>query len=146
LSPVGINATVIPPSPPPVNPAPPSGSAAKKEARQRQAATAKSEEGGQDSASEGVSGLGGDRADGPPVSKGAAMTRHGTDGRHAFTALAHPAQPSAWARDALYGGGIGIAALVLALGFTVVRPTPRRRSPSAPVPAWARLTGPRERR
>jgi hypothetical protein len=136
LSPVGINATVVPPSPPPVNPAPPSGSAARKEAKQRQAATAKSEEGGQD-ASE-VARAGGDQVDGPVSPGHAATRREGFDGRHAFTAIDHSEQPSAWTRDLLYGGGIGIAALVLALALACVGPRSRRRSPDVPAPAWVR--------
>jgi hypothetical protein len=136
---VGINATVVPPSPPPVNPAPPSGSAARKEAKQRQAATAKSEEG---SAAEQTQQSGGDLADSRPSE----MTRHQSamtrrvPGRLApsITAVAHREQPSAWSRDVLYASGLGLAALVLALGFTIVGPTPRRRSPVAPAPAWSR--------
>jgi hypothetical protein len=134
LSPVGINATVVPPSPPPVNPAPPSGSAARKEAKQRQAATAKSEEGGspaQDSAP--------DLAQGPYSGEGAHQaTRHDVGANHPFTAVSRHGQPSAWARDALLGGSLGLAALVLAFGFSVVRPGPRRRQPPLPAPSWAR--------
>jgi hypothetical protein len=55
-----------------------------------------------------------------------------------FTLLAREAQPSAWSRGALYGGGLLLAAAVLALGFTTVRPTPRRRQPSVPAPSYAR--------
>jgi hypothetical protein len=124
---VGINATVVPPSPPPVNPAPPSGSAARKEAKQRQAATAKSEEGG------GESQAGVDLAQGANKTDGTQMTR--LDQRHPYTR----SQPSALARDVLYGGGLGVAALVLALGFSIVRPTPRRRTTSTAAPAWSRL-------
>jgi hypothetical protein len=142
LSPVGINATVVPPAPPPVNPAPPSGSAAKKEARQKQAATAKSEEGAGREAPES-----GDLAAGRPQPD-SAMTRRGAE-PHPMTRLVstsaarlgvtpRASQPSAWARDLAFGGGLGIAALVLALGFSIVRPTPRRRSPELPAPAWAR--------
>jgi hypothetical protein len=57
---------------------------------------------------------------------------------HPFTRLEPHAQPSAWSRGALYGGGLGLAALTAALGFTVLRPRPRRRPPEAPAPAWAR--------
>jgi hypothetical protein len=146
LTPEGINGTVVPPSPPPVNPAPPSGSAARKEAKQRQAATAKSEEGR--GAAPEAQGLGGDLADSPLGAQGAQMTR--ADHQHPYTRArvsmapvpsfsaigAH--QPSAWTRDLLYAGGLGAAALVLALGFSIVRPTPRRRQPRLPAEAWAR--------
>jgi hypothetical protein len=116
-----------------VNPAPPSG--ARREARQRQAAAQKS---GAD-ADEGSEAqeLGGDLANSPDAEIGTqAATRH----KHEFTALTDRDQPSAWARDALLGGGIGIAALVLALGLRTARPTPRRREPEVPAPAWARRT------
>jgi hypothetical protein len=141
--PVSFTGTVVPPSPPPVNPAPPSGSAARKEARQRQAAAAKSEEGATD-----ARGAGGDLADKPP-SPDQGMTRRGGDvngfrrraaDRHApsITPLSHGRGSSAWARDALYGGGLAVTALVLALGSGVVRPKPRRRRPDVPAPAWGR--------
>jgi hypothetical protein len=159
LSPVSIQATVIPPTPPPINPAPPSGGAARKEAKQRQAATAKSEESGDQAQAQDA----GDPVDGRSIPGGAQMTRH-QEARHPATALdrsrdrtphpataldpgrghtrhpfvvVHDAQPSAWARGALYGGGLTIAALVLALGFTRARPRPRRRPPERPAPAWA---------
>jgi hypothetical protein len=151
LSPVGINATVVPPSPPPVNPAPPSGSAARKEAKQRQAATAKSEEGG---ASDQAADAAGDLTNTPPGAHGEkhmtrlAQVRPGVSitvpaerpQPSAWVPTTRP-QPSAWVRDLAYGGGLGIAALVLALGFTAVRPTPRRREPPVPAPARARLRG-----
>jgi hypothetical protein len=146
LSPIGINATVVPPSPPPVNPAPPSGSAARKEAKQRQAATAKSEEGG-----ESVTGSEAriDDTSNPPGLPGAPMTRRVAEMTRrdrvkpgvSITIASLPSQPSAWSRDLLYGGVLGLTALVLALGFAIVRPTPRRRPPEAPAPAWARRRG-----
>jgi hypothetical protein len=142
LSPVGINATVVPPSPPPVNPAPPSGSAARKEAKQRQAATAKSEEGMSEAQEQG-----GDLAEGRPGAPGAsAMTRRPMEMTRrdrvrpgvSLTVPASGTQRSAWPIDLLYGGGIVLAALILALGFTTVRPMPHRREPRLPAPAWAR--------
>jgi hypothetical protein len=113
-----------------VNPAPPSGSAARKEAKQRQAATAKSEEGVSEAREQG-----GDLANDRQAPSG---TSAATRAEHPFTALAAHPQPSAWPRDLLYGGGIGVAALILALGFTTVRPLPRRRRPPAAAPVWAR--------
>jgi hypothetical protein len=62
------------------------------------------------------------------------MTRHEPN---AFTALAHKDQASAWARDLQWGGGLTLMALVLALGWVTVRPTPRRRMPEVPAPARA---------
>jgi hypothetical protein len=58
---------------------------------------------------------------------------------HPFTAARTPGQPSAWARELLYGGSLTLAALILALGFTLVRPGPRRREPHLPAPAWNRV-------
>jgi hypothetical protein len=58
---------------------------------------------------------------------------------HPFTAIHVRAQPSAWTHGLEWGGGLTLMALVLALGYTTVRPTPRRRrAPAAPMPAWAR--------
>lgn len=138
LAPFGLNASVVPPSPPPVNPAPPSGSGARKEAKQRQAATAKSEEGAAD---EGVNPQDAQAPVNPVGDRSqAASTRRDTRRPLNFTAVEHAQQPSAWARDLLYGVGLGAAALVLALGLRTVRPTPRRREPRIPAPArvWQR--------
>jgi hypothetical protein len=122
-TPVGLNvapaATVIPPPAPPIQPAPPGG--ARREARQRQAAAAKSEEGGDQSAGQESSNGGGEST-------------------QAFTAHAERHQASAWSRDLLYGGGLGIGALTLALGWGLLRPGPRRRQPDIPAPAWNRTT------
>jgi hypothetical protein len=130
-SPVGLNvapaATVIPPPAPPIQPAPPGG--ARREARQRQAAAAKSEEGSADA------GAGQEAGNGDGKS---AATRLDQPRDLAFTAAHHRGQPSAWSRDLLYGGGLGLAALTLALGWSLMRPTPRRRATEIPSPAWAR--------
>ena len=137
----GINVTPpaapVPQPAPPINPAPPGG--ARKEAKQKQAAVAKSEEG----SSEGEGGV--DPSDAQArvneVNSPNSYTR--TDdpagGRHAFTAASHREQPSAWATGLRWGGGLGLGALVLALGFTTLRPTPRRRTPDVPAPAYARI-------
>lgn len=55
-----------------------------------------------------------------------------------FTAIAHADQPSAWAQGLLYTGGATLLAAALALGWSGVRPTPRRRPPEVPAPAFAR--------
>jgi hypothetical protein len=159
LTPIGVQASVVPPSPPPVNPAPPGGSAARKEAKQRQAAAAKSEEGGDEASSE-AQNLGGDKAD-APSGPGHAMTRldgarqNGNgrarqpvpavqprnprgDPRNAFTRVVDDQQPSAWVRGAVYGGGMIMMALLLALGWTAMRPRSRRREPDLPAPAYVR--------
>jgi hypothetical protein len=135
LSPIGINATVVPPSPPPVNPAPPSGSAARKEAKQRQAATAKSEEGG---GQEGVNPQDAQAPTNGVTSRDqAASTRLEQRRPLSFTAIANQNQPSAWARDALYGGGMALAAFAFALGWAMLRPRPCRREPTLPAPSRA---------
>jgi hypothetical protein len=140
VNPVGI---AVPPTPgvtaqptPPVNPAPPGG--ARKEARQKQAATAKSEEGADARAGQESGGV--DTATGPDAPHGVAMTRRdrikaAPDG---FTPRAHARQPSAWTTTLQWGGGMSLMALALALGFTTVRPTPRRRDDVTPAPSWVR--------
>ncbi|MGH2956203.1 MAG: hypothetical protein ACRDL6_04325, partial [Solirubrobacterales bacterium] len=152
VSPSGIDVspptTVIQPPTPPVNPAPPSG--ARREARQRQAAAQKS---GADSGEEGseTQEAGGDLADSPRAPEGAQATRRDpslarnpatrrdqTRPYGSLSPLESGEQPSAWARNALIGGGLGLAALILALGVRTARPTPRRREPELPAPAWAR--------
>jgi hypothetical protein len=141
---IGITPSPIPPSAPVVNPAPPSGSAARKEAKQRQAATAKSEEGDSRAADQSQT-LGGDSADSPLGLPGSnASTRHPATRRDptrpgaSLTPVHARAQPSAWPRDLAYGGGLLVAAAVFALGFTIVRPRPRRRPPVVPAPVWLR--------
>ncbi|MGH2956881.1 MAG: hypothetical protein ACRDL6_07810, partial [Solirubrobacterales bacterium] len=154
VSPSGIDVspptTVIQPPTPPVNPAPPSG--ARREARQRQAAAQKS---GADSAEEGseVREGGGDLAQSSDTVPGSSEMSRNASGAGAqnpatrrvagrpeasITPLPARHQPSAWARNALIGGGLGLAALILALGVRTARPTPRRREPELPAPAWAR--------
>jgi hypothetical protein len=134
-APVGLTvappASVIPPPAPPIQPAPPGG--ARREARQRQAAVAKSEEGaGQEGAQEAESNGGNG---GGSQSASTRLSQRRDD--YAFTALEHRSQPSAWPRDLLYGGGLGLAALTLALGWGLARPRSRRREPDLPAPAWA---------
>ena len=142
LSVPGINiapqSTVVPPPAPPIQPAPPGG--ARKEARQRQAAAQKSGSDSGEGASQAQE-FGGDMADAPPTPRGAEMTRRD----NAFTARAGTPQQSAWARNLQWGGGMTLMALVLAFGWTTVRPTPRRREPELPAPAWNRA-GERRRR
>jgi len=117
---------------PPVNPSPPGG--ARKEARQKQAATAKSEgsaDGEQGGASESLGRT--SLNDSPSSTPGSAMTRLD---KHPFTALRRPAQASAWSRDALLGGGIGLAGLSLALVWMLAGPRSRRRDDLRAAPAW----------
>ncbi|HEX2015327.1 MAG TPA: hypothetical protein VGN69_01440 [Solirubrobacteraceae bacterium] len=122
---------VVPPPAPPINPAPPGG--ARREAKAKQPAAAKSEESG---AEEGAKI---DNADSPMVPPGAAMTRRDrTRPAASFTVVRGQHQASAWSQGALYGGSLTLMALVLALGYTTVRPTPRRRPPTVGAPAWAR--------
>ena len=143
---VSIVPSVNPPAPPPVNPAPPGGAAARKEAKQKQAAVAKSEEG--DSVGAETQGLGGDKAESPLSPQGSEMTRHqpleatrraADRPTGSFSPIVRPDPASAWSRGALYGGGLGLATLALMLGFSVLRPRPRRRPPEVPAPAWNRV-------
>jgi hypothetical protein len=123
---------LIQPPTPPVNPAPPGG--ARREARQRQAAAQK---GGADSEeSSETQNLGGDQANKPNGARGAEMTRLD----HSFTRYAPSAESSPWGTGLLYGGGMTLLALAMAFGWTHGRPTPKRREPELPAPAWARTT------
>jgi hypothetical protein len=148
LQAVAIVPSVNPPAPPPVNPAPPGGAAARKEAKQRQAATAKSEEGASNEATE----AGGDFTEGSKNSEsGVQATRRTTDrpmpatrrtpdrAAASFSPLANREQPSAWARGALYGGGLGLGALAFTAAWLTLRPRARRREPRLPAPAHARV-------
>ncbi|HEX2015324.1 MAG TPA: hypothetical protein VGN69_01425 [Solirubrobacteraceae bacterium] len=120
---------VVPPPAPPINPAPPGG--ARREAKAKQPAAAKSEESG---ASDKES-LAGDPANAPPQEPGYNMTRREPPRSAPSYTFVGSRQPSAWSRDALYGGGLVLTAAILALGFTTVRPTPRRRTTIIPAPA-----------
>ena len=142
LSTPGINiapqSTVVPPPAPPIQPAPPGG--ARKEARQRQAAAQKS---GSESGAEESSV---DIADKPMSPDGAPMTRLENNATRydraapsqSFTPMTHRGQPSAWVTGLQWGGGMTLMALVLAFGWITGRPTPRRRQPELPAPAYAR--------
>jgi hypothetical protein len=57
---------------------------------------------------------------------------------YSITTIARRDQPSAWARGALYGGGLTLIAQTLAFGWTTLRPGPRRRQPELPAPAVLR--------
>ncbi|MDX6662262.1 MAG: hypothetical protein QOG09_364, partial [Solirubrobacterales bacterium] len=134
--------TVVPPPAPPIQPAPPGG--ARKEARQKQAATQDSGA-GTDEASSGAVDPGDaqgriDSADSPNqmTRSDSAFSRHDGSDRGSPYVMTHRGQPSAWARDLQWGGGLTLMALVLAFGWITVRPTPRRRQPELPAPAWNR--------
>ncbi|MDX6651266.1 MAG: hypothetical protein QOJ38_47, partial [Solirubrobacterales bacterium] len=131
--------SLFPPAPPVINVAPPTPARPRQEAKKAAVQSSGSEN---DSPSD--AGLGGDLAQGPPEPKGSAMTRHDPNAAtrrervapgQSITPLARHAQPSAWARDLQWGGGLTLMALVLALGFTTVRPGSRRRQPEIPAPA-----------
>jgi hypothetical protein len=125
--------SLFPPSPPVINVAPPTPARpvekAKKVAVQSSGSDSDAKEGAGETAH-----MGGDMAGVPDSPHGAAMTRHENN----FTALAHRDQPSAWARDLQWGGGLTLMALVLAFGWITVRPGPRRRTPEVPAPEWTR--------
>ncbi|MDX6662109.1 MAG: hypothetical protein QOG09_211, partial [Solirubrobacterales bacterium] len=143
--------TVVPPPAPPIQPAPPGG--ARKEARQKQAATQDSGAGTDESSSEAQQ-LGGDMANAPPSPDLSAATRREPNAStrrdpvgpvQSFTPLSHRSQPSAWVRDLEWGGGIALMALVLGFSWLTVRPTPKRREPELPAPAYARTSSRRRR-
>jgi hypothetical protein len=126
--------SLFPPSAPVINVAPPTPARpvekAKKVAVQSSGSDSDAKQGGS-----AIQEMGGDLADKPSSTQGAAMTRHDPN---AFTAIAHRDQASAWARDLQWGGGLTLMALVAAFGWITVRPTPKRREPEVPSPAFAR--------
>jgi hypothetical protein len=123
--------SLFPPSPPVINVAPPTPARPVEKAKKVAVQSSGSDSDAKSGASSGV-----DLADGPRQAEGAAnMTRHDP---HAFTAIAHRDQASAWARDLQWGGGLTLMALVAAFGWLTVRPTPRRRTPEVPAPALSR--------
>jgi hypothetical protein len=122
--------SLFPPSAPVINVAPPTP--ARPVERAKKVAVQKSGSGiGDDNKSE-IQESGGDLAVGRDSP---AFTRHDPN---AFTAVAHHEQASAWARDLQWGGGLTLMALVAAFGWITVRPTPRRRQPEVPAPAFSR--------
>jgi hypothetical protein len=122
--------------------------------RQRQAASAKSEQGSSEGAS-GESQEGGDGASSNSYTRNrngerAAEERPYDWQRHpatrrapdrpapSFSTVGRPDQASGWGQALLYGGGLTLMALVLAMGWSIGRPRPRDRRPPLPAPAWAR--------
>jgi hypothetical protein len=126
--------SLFPPSAPVINVAPPTPARPVEKAK-KVAVQSSGSDSGQDAKPEIMENRG-DQAPGPPGTGNAAMTRHENN----FTALSHRDQPSAWARDLQWGGGLTLMALVMAFGWITVRPTPRRRQPEVPAPArsWNR--------
>jgi hypothetical protein len=135
--------SLFPPAPPVINVAPPTPARPRQEAKKAAVQSSGSEN---DSPSSETQQLGGDLAQGP-ASPDQSMTRHDPNSATrrdrikpggSFTPMLHHSQPSAWARDLQWGGGLTLMALVLAFGWITVRPTPRRRQPELPAPAYAR--------
>ncbi|MDX6651641.1 MAG: hypothetical protein QOJ38_422 [Solirubrobacterales bacterium] len=138
--------SLFPPAPPVINVAPPTPARPRQEAKKAAVQSSGSEGDGASSQAQDATG---DLATGRDAAPGASdMTRHDPNAfrRHAatppassFTPLAHHSQPSAWARDLQWGGGLTLMALVLAFGWITARPTPKRREPELPAPAYARF-------
>ncbi|MDX6663181.1 MAG: hypothetical protein QOG09_1283 [Solirubrobacterales bacterium] len=135
--------SLFPPAPPVINVAPPTPARPRQEAKKAAVQSSGSEN---DSPSSETQQLGGDLAQGP-ASPDQSMTRHDPNSATrrdrikpggSFTPMLHHSPPSAWARDLQWGGGLTLMALVLAFGWITVRPTPRRRQPELPAPAYAR--------
>jgi hypothetical protein len=137
--------SLFPPAPPVINVAPPTPARPRQEAKKAAVQSSGSEadkpEGGSGNATV-------DTADAPYSPTGAQMTRRDPNASTrrdrlaptpSFTPLAHRNQPSAWARDLEWGAGMTLMALVLALGYTTVRPGPRRRQPELPAPVRAEI-------
>jgi hypothetical protein len=139
--------TVVPPPAPPIQPAPPGG--ARKEARQKQAATQDSgaDSSGDEKSSDAAGDLAQDGLDRSMTRR--AMPESGRESMgfsradrtrpgQSFMTLSARAHRGDSTPAALYIGGITLLALTLALGYTHARPTPRRRTPELPAPAYAR--------
>jgi hypothetical protein len=127
---VAPSVALFPPSAPVINVAPPTPARPVEKAKKVAVQSSGSDSGADEKASSGRGApSGGDLANAP-----AEMTRHDP---HAFTAIAHRDQASAWARDLQWGGGLTLMAMVLAFGWITVRPKPRRREPEVPAPARA---------
>jgi hypothetical protein len=124
--------SLFPPSPPVINVAPPTP--ARPVEKAKKVAVQSSGSDSDAKSDKGAEARGDSMADGPYTGGQASMTRHDNN----FTALAHRDQASAWARDLQWGGGLTLMALVVAFGWITVRPTPRRRQPEVPAPAWSR--------
>ncbi|MDX6662623.1 MAG: hypothetical protein QOG09_725, partial [Solirubrobacterales bacterium] len=133
--------SLFPPAPPVINVAPPTPARPRLVAKKAAVQCSGSEN--DQASSQGV-----DLADKPPSADGTASATRldpnayvradHTPPAQSFTPLSRHAQPSAWARDLQWGGGLTLMALVLAFGWITVRPTPRRREPELPAPAFAR--------
>jgi hypothetical protein len=137
--------SLFPPAPPVINVAPPTPARPRQEAKKAAVQSSGSE--ADNPGSSEAQNLGGDLAGSSDTTPGSAMTRHENSATRrdriapaqSFTPLAHHNQPSAWARDLQWGGGLTLMALVFAFGWITVRPTPRRRQPEVPAPAEARI-------
>jgi hypothetical protein len=122
---VAPSVSLFPPSTPVINVAPPTP--ARPVEKAKKVAVQKSGSGiGEEGRRPEVMENRGDQAPGPPGTGNAAFTRY--EPRH---------QPSAWARDLQWGGGVTLMSLVLFFAWITVRPTPRRRQPEIPAPARA---------
>jgi hypothetical protein len=125
--------SLFPPSPPVINVAPPTPARPVEKAKKVAVQSSGSDSDAKAGASEeGVNRMA-DETRGSAGDLG--MSRHDPN---AFTAVAHREQASAWARDLQWGGGLTLMALVAAFGWITVRPTPRRRMPEVPAPAFSR--------
>lgn len=135
------SSTPLPPPAPPVQPAAPGGG--RREARQTEGAVERAvlEVETEWDDEEGVDPSDAHGAINPMDSPERAFEAKRLEGDRrglAFTSLERSGQPSAWARDLQWGGGLMLTALVLALGWSTMRPGPGRRQAEQPAPAWAR--------
>ena len=136
---VAPSVSLFPPSAPVINVAPPTPARPIEKARKVAVQSSGSDADKPSSGASQAQEMGGDGANAPPTARGAEMTRHDSgSATNNFTAIAHRDQASAWARDLQWGGGLTLMALVMAFGWITVRPTPRRRTPEVPAPAYSR--------
>jgi hypothetical protein len=121
--------SLFPPSAPVINVAPPTPARPVEKAKKVAVQSS-----GSDSDAKKGADAAGDLASSPDSPTGTAFSRNEPN---SFTAIAHRDQASAWARDLQWGGGLTLMALVAAFGWITVRPTPRRRQPEVPSPAFS---------
>jgi hypothetical protein len=126
--------SLFPPAPPVINVAPPTPARPIEKAKKVAVQSSGSDSGAEDKAVDPSDAHG---SINPMDSPDKAATRLEPDrNRHAFTALSHRDQTSAWVRDLQWGGGMTLIALTLTFGWITARPTPRRRQPVVPAPGW----------
>jgi hypothetical protein len=134
--------SLFPPAPPVINVAPPTPARPRQEAKKAavQSSGSENDKAGADSRTDATDARTEPmtRLESKPPNQSYRRRDRISPGQ-SFTPLAGHHQPSAWARDLQWGGGLTLMALVLTFGWITVRPTPKRRQPELPAPAYSRI-------